>query len=354
VIRGSVSLAALCAVSLSACVGDDTDPPLADTGSDTTAAVTTTDMDSTSGGLPSSGGMFTATMFPTAGDDTSGDSGPGEAMLVFTAGARLDLLFEEIGDTDIEAVEVLNIGSAAATSLGPGADFGPYFSYTGTRYPGELGNCGTQLDAGEMCTVHIEFTPMTIGPVQDALVLAYEGGSENLATLTLISEGRGTTPSLIDDAGFEACAADAEPAGWTQPEPAWTCIANAPGVDPQEGSSMLGVTLAEAGPFEVTRRVELSELGAVIDERDVTGSLSVWTHAIDGDEIGIELRYLDADDVELEAFAPLPASPMDWSEVTDERLVPTSTRAVELTVRCLPQSATCDAFVDGTTFTLTR
>lgn len=353
VIRGSKRLALTCAISWSACSGDDTDPPAMDTGSDTTAAVTTMSADTSTGDPAGTGMMFTATMFPTVGDDTSADAGPGEAMLVFPGGTRWDFLFEEIGDTAIAAIEVLNIGSATATDLGPGADFGPYFAYTGGRYPGQLGNCTDELDAGEMCAVHLVFTPTTIGPVQDDLVLAYEGGSETTASLLLIAEGRGTTPSLVADPGFEACAPGSEPDAWTQPELAFTCIASAPGVMPHEGASMLGVTLVDAGPFEITRRVDLADMAEVIDGRDVTGSMSLWTNAIDGDEIGVELRYLDADDGELDAFAPLPSSPSDWTEVTDERAVPPSTRAVELTVRCLPQSATCDAFVDDTAFTLT-
>ena len=174
-IRRSLSLALACAISLS-CAGDDDAPPAMETGSDTTAAGTTMAADTSTGDPTGTGMMFTATMFPTVGDDTSGDSGPGEATIVYPAGARWDFLFEEIGDTSIAAIEVLNIGSAAATELGPGADFGPYFAFTGDRYPGELGNCGGQLEAGEMCTVHVVFTPTTLGPVQDTLVLAYEGG----------------------------------------------------------------------------------------------------------------------------------------------------------------------------------
>lgn len=341
------------AISTSACGGDDTDPPAMDTGSDTTSAMTTTAAESSTGDPAGTGMMFTATMFPTVGDDTSGDSGPGEAMVVFPGGTRWDFLFEEIGDTAIAAIEVLNIGSAAATNLGPGADFGPYFAYTDGRYPGQLGNCGDALDPGELCAVHVVFTPMTLGVVQDTLVLAYDGGSQSSASLPLIAEGRGTTPSLVEDPSFEACASGSEPDGWTQAELAWTCIASAPGVMPHDGASMLGVTLVDAGPFEITRRVDLTDLADVIDARDVTGSLSLWTNAIDGDEIGVELRYLDADDGQLDAFAPLPSSPIDWTEVADDRAVPTSTRAVELTVRCLPQSASCDAFIDDTAFTLT-
>lgn len=353
VLRGPKRLALTCAISASACSADDTDPPAMDAGSDTTAAVTTMSADTSTGDPASSGMMFTATMFPTVGDDTSGDSGPGEAMLVFPGATRWDFLFEEIGDTAVAAIEVLNIGSATATNVGPGADFGSYFSYTGGSYPGQLGNCGEALEPGELCAVHVVFTPMILGTVQDTLVLAYDGGSETAASLPLIAEGRGTTPSLVEDPGFEACAPGSEPDAWTQLEPAFTCIASALGVMPHEGTSMLGVTLVDAGPFEITRRVDLADMAEVIDGRDVTGSLSLWTHAIDGDEIGVELRYLDADDGQLDAFAPLPSSPSDWTEITDERAVPPSTRAVELTVRCLPQSATCDAFVDDTAFTLT-
>ena len=321
-----------------------------ETGSDTTGGSTT--LAGTTGDPTTGGGMFTATMLPT-GDDDTGDSGPGEAMIVFPAGTRWDFLFELIGETDVAAIEVLNIGSAAATNLGPGAELGPYFDYTAGRYPGELGNCGDVLDAGEICTVHIVFTPTTIGPIQDTLVLSYEGGPDSSASLTLLAEGRGTTASLVDDPGFEACAEGTEPAGWMQTEGAWTCETEVMTVTPYEGALMLAVTLAEPGPFEATYRVDLSELAGVLDGRDVTGSLSVHNRAIDGDEIGVQLRYLDGDDAELETFAPPPATAPDWTEVTDERLVPTSTRAVELTVRCLPQSATCDAFVDDATFTLT-
>lgn len=336
--------------------GDDAGDGSADTGGSTT---TTTggpiDDASTTGAADNTGGgMFTMGQSSDGGSTTSGG---GTAMLVFPGGDPYDFLFEEIGDTDVAALEILNIGNAAATGVTPTGELAPEFTYTGGRFPGELGNCQETIPAGEMCIVHIEFRPMTLGPLSSTLELAYSGGERGVATLQLLAEARGTTANLVPDGGFEACRVDGSPDAWApdgRGAVPFVCSEATDSIDPQTGDRMLVSAVPNGAPTRMTLQLDLGSMNEAIASGEVTSTLNVWGQSSADDQHQVTLEFLDAARGSLETFDSGALDAADWTETVDERAVPTTAAFASIGIACVPGAEPCEATVDDVSFTLTR
>lgn len=351
--RLTVALATAAACSETPNSGDGQGPTSDD--SSTGGEDSTSDGDgTTASSANSSGAVFTATVLTAADDDTS-TTAPGSARLVYPGGNPLDLLFEQLGSTDIAAIELLNVGTAPATAIAPARALVPPFAFTADSFPGALGNCTDTLEAGEMCSFHVAFTPLSLGPLEASIALAYDGGDETVAVLQLLAEGRGTTDNLVQDGGAERCGEGGDPAGWDQGAAVhWTCTMDAGDVTPHGGATMLAVSLPDDATFSMTHAIDLGAHTAGIEQRQVTGIFSVWTRSLDADQAGIALAYLDAAGRTIETFDPAPQTGPVWTETADERLVPANAVTAEITIRCLPQAGECDLYVDDVALTLMR
>jgi hypothetical protein len=91
---------------------------------------------------------------------------------------------------------VTNWGGGPATLLTDGGTLGGGFAWTG-NLPFGGGNCGTQLGAGQSCSVSVTFTPSSNGPSSSTLTVSYSDGSTTqLATRALTAAS--TTHALVN------------------------------------------------------------------------------------------------------------------------------------------------------------
>jgi hypothetical protein len=102
-----------------------------------------------------------------------------------TTGSAIDHVFS-----------ITNWGGGPATLLADGGTLGAGFAWTG-NLPFGGGNCGTQLGAGQSCSVSVTFTPSGNGPSTSTLTISYSDGSTaQLATRSLTAAS--TTHAVVN------------------------------------------------------------------------------------------------------------------------------------------------------------
>ncbi|HMF43945.1 MAG TPA: choice-of-anchor D domain-containing protein [Polyangia bacterium] len=80
-----------------------------------------------------------------------------------------------VGSSVEQTFTVYNTGALPATSLAPAAGLNTPFAYkTPGGYPGNGGNCGTMLAAGNWCQVVVVFAPQLAGPASAMLSITYD------------------------------------------------------------------------------------------------------------------------------------------------------------------------------------
>jgi len=93
-------------------------------------------------------------------------------------------------------VTVDNIGSSSATAMNETTLAGDFDFYL-SGYPGNGGTCGASLPAGSNCTVVLEFTPTSLGPLASTFTIQYNDGAA-VQTETKDLQGVGGAPALLD------------------------------------------------------------------------------------------------------------------------------------------------------------
>lgn len=120
---------------------------------------------------------------------------PTQAQLKFHDTSELDFGSVIVGQVSASRTLTLeNEGTATATDLTVGGL--SHFRFVGSAFPGTGGSCTSTLTAGSTCTMVIEFTPSTSGPISSSLTVTYQDGVAQ-ATRTLSLTGTGITPALL-------------------------------------------------------------------------------------------------------------------------------------------------------------
>ena len=89
--------------------------------------------------------------------------------------ATATLAFPVVGGSNERTFTVYNTGALAATSLAPAPGLNAPFGYkTPGGYPGNGGNCGTMLAAGNWCQLVVVFAPQLAGPAAGTLAVSYD------------------------------------------------------------------------------------------------------------------------------------------------------------------------------------
>ncbi|MEM6291673.1 MAG: hypothetical protein AAGA54_10425 [Myxococcota bacterium] len=210
------TLAALLAMTAaSACTFDAADSGgLAPGGvapTDDTTTAGETSGGSSSGNVSTSTGIDAASSSSTsAAESSSSTSGieDGPAVLQWrlnTPAIDFGAIPLEMGATSVVRLE--NVGGRTATSIDaqpiPGA-----FSFPG-GFPGNDGDCSTDLAAGASCKVQVRFGPQAVGVVQSSVDVVYYDGVDLSAPteaepLVLIGGGRGESENLLVNGGAES------------------------------------------------------------------------------------------------------------------------------------------------------
>lgn len=105
------------------------------------------------------------------------------ASIAFDSSATVDFGDIALGAAPVATLTLTNSGGGTATLVGPGAPaLAAPFAYPGSGYPGTGGTCGVSLAAGASCTIKIQFTPTTLGVVNDTIRITYFDGQGTQST----------------------------------------------------------------------------------------------------------------------------------------------------------------------------
>jgi hypothetical protein len=103
-----------------------------------------------------------------------------------------------IGVTDEHEFVVVNSGKATAVNL-TAASIGTGFAYSGNKFPGTGGTCGTALAAGASCTIVVTFSPPATGAFTGTISLGYEDSPKTGAwSATRDVRGTGTDKPQLE------------------------------------------------------------------------------------------------------------------------------------------------------------
>ncbi len=104
-----------------------------------------------------------------------------------------------VGGVGERTFTLTNTGGVAATGIGDGAGLAAPFEFKGGGYPG-TGTCGGSLNAGANCTFVIQFSPGSMAPFSDTIVINYnDGAGAQVANRDV--DGVGAAPAQLDISG---------------------------------------------------------------------------------------------------------------------------------------------------------
>lgn len=96
-----------------------------------------------------------------------------------------------VGSSAEATFTLTNSGGTKATAINGTFDFTSAFTYKGGTYPGEGGDCSTELGSLESCRVVVVFAPTYSGDFSAVLRAGYFDGVENRQTTQPTLKGRG-------------------------------------------------------------------------------------------------------------------------------------------------------------------
>ncbi len=99
------------------------------------------------------------------------------------------------GASAIHSFTIVNSGNKVATVLDI-VGLGSPFQLLGGSYPGNGGTCGTHIGVGISCTIVVEFSPKTTGPMSDSISIEYDNGI-SVVTAQRGIHGVGVRPALL-------------------------------------------------------------------------------------------------------------------------------------------------------------
>jgi hypothetical protein len=299
----------------------------------------------------------TSTTEPTGSTTTTDPSettGPdGEAVLEISDGPTFDFGEVTLGEALPHTFTVSNTGEAPATAIS--ATLGGAFSFPMGGFPGEGGDCGEVLDAGDACTVVVAFDPAIFGPVTETFELEYDGAQGgDVASIDVTGTGIGTTRNLVVNPGGED--PGAPPPGWTQASGFnWATTTQFS----RTGSrSMFPAGIAGAiTPPTLVQALDVSAFEDSIDASAVEVDFSAYarTFDTDNDDYTIALRMLDGSGDLIGSPLGLDAdSGVDWELLELDAVLAPQTRTVEIGLVCVYSvGQDCNAYFDDVSATLT-
>lgn len=280
---------------------------------------------------------------------TATSSGPATTNEVpGAARVELDLLelnFEDtqLGQSTRVEVALNNVGGQLAVGLA--ASVPAPFAFPG-GYPGDTGTCGSNLPAGDTCTITVEFASAQPGPRTGEFLFEYSSEDDptlqqTAATMTAAALGR--TANLLTNPD-----ADNGLSGWAVPGglPIWQT--GTPGFD--------SPTAFHAGALDVvtntslTQSVDLSAFADVL----LTGAVSyefVAQARTDSDTEAYSTRLEFAGNGLL--LTP-ETTGSQWAMIGSSNIAPPSAN-VQVTLTCTRTTfglASCDAYFDALSLTL--
>jgi hypothetical protein len=89
---------------------------------------------------------------------------------------------------------ITNIGSMKASELTASFYLSSNFSFAGGSFPGEGGDCGSELLPRETCAIVVRFTPSSTGTLEAFLPVSYFDGNGPRTNADLLIRGKGMAP----------------------------------------------------------------------------------------------------------------------------------------------------------------
>lgn len=296
-----------------------------DTGVDTSGPEVTTEPESTSAPMTTTGGGMAVLSISDGSAFEFGD---------VATGGQLSHLFTVTNDGDAEATGLT--GAVAAPFSLPGG------------FPGAGGSCGGVLGPGDGCTVEVVFAPGELGRHAATLTVSHDAGTD--ATRDVGGGAIGQTDNLLENAGGES--SGEPPPGWTPIAGEWITGAVLAEVSPAAGD---GYFYSDTGPnstdFVLLQDVDVSAWAYTADQSALRISFSGqgrgWASG-QGDEHRIRVHYLDGGGSAVEVWTTDYQDVTEWQLYADERVAPAGTRTVRVELNCRKSSGTwCNAYFDA-------
>ncbi len=127
--------------------------------------------------------------------DVTGIGAPA-AFLTLSDAPLYDYGLRAVGANADHTFTLENTGGVTATAISPAAMAGP-FDFKGGAFPGTGGSCGNSLNPGANCTLVVTYSPLTTGSHNSNILLNYNDGTLNPATVDRDVQGTATTPALL-------------------------------------------------------------------------------------------------------------------------------------------------------------
>ncbi|MCA9649838.1 MAG: hypothetical protein H6712_03170 [Myxococcales bacterium] len=282
----------------------------------------------------------------SSGGEPEPDPDPDPAMLTISDGPTFDFGPVMAGSSGEHSFTVTNVGGIEATAL-QGLPPAAPFDYAGGAFPGQGGDCGASLPAGDACTVVLAFAPAQWGPFQGELVLTHDGGTE--VGRPVVGDGQGISDNLLVNPGGED-GGDDPPDGWTDDFPGrWLTGA---WVTPFEGALFIG---SDSGPdnddFWLVQDVPLDAFADRLDQglplrAAFEGRARNWD--TDNDVYRIQLRFFDPMGNRIGEWDTGEQTAADWTLVSTSEAIPTDATRMRIRLGCRKGSGMyCDAYYDA-------
>jgi hypothetical protein len=284
----------------------------------------------------------------TADGSGSTDGGAvGHAEVSISDGPTFDFGAHDLTDTLEHAFTVTNAGDGDATAL---QVVGVDGAFTLVSH-----DCGMALAAGASCEVRVSFEPKLFGDHGSALQLAFQdAGVGTSASRPIVGRGVGTTDNLLmNGGGEEGDPLDIPPVSWEAASgPTWSTNWNPVEVGTVEGSRVIS---AGWGPPDLTvfTLFQLVSGESLTNWDDAAGvrfsyRASHRPESADDDPTWVQLRFLDASGLELEAHVSDTNAAAAWLESEGSFVAPAGTRRVQIMLGCQRMVVdSCNGFFDG-------
>lgn len=284
-----------------------------------------------------------------AGSTSVGTSGDGadRAELDLEGGLEIDFGATPVDESITTVVTVRNVGTLDASHLSATVSDGA-FAFTGGAFPGSGGDCTDALQAGDVCSLELSFTPAFLGPTELDLVIEYadDAGRAELAA-TLLGQGSGSSGNLLQNGDGED--EGAPPPGWTAITGPWETTRDA--VPVRSGNAMLFAGIEpELQVFEARQSVDLDLYARAIESED--GLQIEWrgyarSSLPEDNEFRVVLEFRDDASTPIEQFDGGWGTAGDWESIAHERRAPAGTRSVLIRLLCRKETGNrCDAYFD--------
>lgn len=113
------------------------------------------------------------------------------AFLTISDTPLFDFGIQPVESVTDKTFTVSNLGSKPATEINGGFYLSLAFSYKDGAFPGTGGTCESMLEALEMCTIVVSFSPKYTGIAETPLILEYFNGTQSTSVNGPTLHGQG-------------------------------------------------------------------------------------------------------------------------------------------------------------------